>query len=63
MPQTGVKHEFFTPFAAKVLKIFWIFRKHALWITLCIDLFPHVIQIEPACKQRVIYIVFMHLMP
>ena len=61
MPQTGVKHEFFTLFAAKVLKIFGIPRKHLLWITLCIDLFQRVILFAPACKQTVISIIFIQL--
>lgn len=42
MPQTEVKHEFFTIIAAKDLQILWISRKKHLWISLCIDLFRRV---------------------
>ena len=59
MPQTGVKLEFFPPFAAKLLKIVGICRNYILWITLCIEFFQRVIQLDLIYHKIVISINFI----
>jgi hypothetical protein len=61
MPQTEVKHEFFAPFAVKVLSILGIARKAILWISLCIDFLHRINPGHPKFNVTILIMFFMML--
>lgn len=61
MPQTALKHEFFTLIAGKDLLILWIARKIILWISLCIVLFCGMNAAYPAHNVTIFILFFILL--